>query len=193
MVEDYFRFDRLAVLYDERYGRFPGVGAVRGIGLMTTQEDEYVTVTEAATQLRVAPSTIRRWIREGGVPAYRLGQRRVVLRRTDLGGLITPIRPDAESVGSESDSEQPETPEEMPRTEAMELLDEIRQEAAERREHVDIRRPTPEEIQQAREAMARARKSREEITARRGGEPFPPSWMILNELRDERTRQLMGE
>jgi hypothetical protein len=34
---------------------------------------------------------------------------------------------------------------------------------------------------------------REEITARRGGKPFPPSWKVLNELRDERTRQLMGE
>ena len=33
----------------------------------------------------------------------------------------------------------------------------------------------------------------EEILAERGGKLFSPSWEILNELRDERTRQLMGE
>ena len=56
-------------------------------------DEEYVTVAEAATLLRVAPSTVRRWIREGDVPAYRIGRRRVALRRDDLANLITPARP----------------------------------------------------------------------------------------------------
>lgn len=59
---------------------------------MQTIDEEYVTVAEAATLLRAAPSTIRRWIREGDVPAYRLGRRRVALRRNDLADLITPAR-----------------------------------------------------------------------------------------------------
>lgn len=55
--------------------------------------DEYVTVSEAADILKVATSTIRRWIREERVPAYRLGQRRVLLKRGDLETLIEPVRP----------------------------------------------------------------------------------------------------
>ncbi len=60
---------------------------------MRALDEEYVTVAEAATLLRVAPSTIRRWIREGDVPAHRIGRRRVALRRADLARLITPARP----------------------------------------------------------------------------------------------------
>lgn len=59
-------------------------------------KDEYVTVAEAAELLGVAQSTIRRWIREQRVPAYRLGDRRILLRRHDLEGLAVPIRPVAE-------------------------------------------------------------------------------------------------
>lgn len=55
--------------------------------------DEYVTVAEAAAQLGVAQSTIRRWIREERVPAYRLGDRRILLRQHDLEALAVPIRP----------------------------------------------------------------------------------------------------
>ena len=60
---------------------------------MRAVDEEYLTVAEAATLLRVAPSTIRRWIREGDVPAHRIGRRRVALRRADLARLITPARP----------------------------------------------------------------------------------------------------
>ena len=57
---------------------------------MRALDEDYVTVTEAATLLRVAPSTVRRWIRDGDVPAYRIGRRRVALKRDDLSNLITP-------------------------------------------------------------------------------------------------------
>ena len=36
-------------------------------------DDDLLTVAEAATLLRVARSTVRRWIREGNVPVQRLG------------------------------------------------------------------------------------------------------------------------
>ena len=35
---------------------------------MRAVDEEFVTVAEAAALLRVAPSTVRRWIREGDVP-----------------------------------------------------------------------------------------------------------------------------
>jgi excisionase family DNA binding protein len=128
---------------------------------MRAVDEEYVTVAEAATLLRVAPSTVRRWIRDGDVPAYRIGRRRVALKRDDLSNLITPARP-----GMETSSE---------------VVGDERWEP---------RRLTPEEQQQALEALDRAQRHAEETRARRGGKLFPPSWITINEQRDERTRQL---
>ena len=59
---------------------------------MRAGDEEFFTVAEAATLLRVAPSTVRRWIREGDVLAHHIGRRRVALRRADLARLITPAR-----------------------------------------------------------------------------------------------------
>ena len=128
---------------------------------MRAVDEEFVTVAEAATLLRVAPSTVRRWIREGDVPAHRIGRRRVALRRADLARLITPARPGMETSGKLAGDQKWEP-----------------------------RRLTPEEKQQALEAMDRARRHAAETTARRGGKLFPPSWITINEQRDERTRQL---
>lgn len=128
---------------------------------MRAVDEEFVTVAEAAQLLRVAPSTIRRWIREGEVPAYRIGRRRVALKRDDLSNLITPARPSLETSRNEAGDERWEP-----------------------------RRLTPEEQQQALEVMDRARRHAAEIQARRGGKLFPPSWITINEQRDERTRQL---
>jgi excisionase family DNA binding protein len=128
---------------------------------MRAVDEEFVTVAEAATLLRVAPSTVRRWIREGDVPAHRIGRRRVALRRADLARLITPARPGMETRSKLAGDQKWEP-----------------------------RQLTPEEKQQALEAMDRARRHAAEIQARRGGKLFPPSWVTINEQRDERTRQL---
>jgi excisionase family DNA binding protein len=128
---------------------------------MFTVDEDFVTVAEAATLLRVAPSTIRRWIREGDIPAHRIGRRRVALRRADLVRLITPARPSAE-------------------TKDKVVADEL----------IVGGRLTTEEKQHALEVMERARRHAAEIQARRGGKLFPPSWITINEQRDERTRQL---
>lgn len=128
---------------------------------MRAIDEDYVTVAEAATLLRVATSTVRRWIREGDVPAYRIGRRRVALKRDDLSNLIIPTRPGAETSGNLVDNQTWEP-----------------------------RRLTPEEQQRALEALDRARRHAEETQARRGGKLFPPAWITINEQRDERTRQL---
>ena len=128
---------------------------------MFTVDEDFVTVAEAATLLRVAPSTIRRWIREGDIPAHRIGRRRVALRRADLARLITPARPSAETKDKVV-ADEPSVG----------------------------RRLTAEEKQHALEVMERARRHAAEIQARRGGKLFPPSWITINEQRDERTRQL---
>ena len=103
---------------------------------MPTVDEEFVTVAEAATPLRVAPSTIRRWIREGDVPAHRIGRRRVALRRADLARLITPARPAAKTNNNAADDDP-----------------------------VVGRRLTPEEVQQALEALDRAQRHAKETRA----------------------------
>lgn len=123
--------------------------------------DELVTVAEAAVLLRVAPSTIRRWIRQGDVPAYRVGARRVALRRGDLSALVTPAGSTGAVVVAPDGDERPSE-----------------------------RRLTPEEQQRALAALERADRHSREILERRGGVPFPPSWEIIAEMRDERDRQL---
>jgi excisionase family DNA binding protein len=128
---------------------------------MSAVDEEYLTVAEAATLLRVATSTIRRWIREGDVSAYRIGRRRVALRRADLSSLITPARPGVETRGNVTVDEP-----------------------------VVGRRLTPEEKTRALEAMDRLKELRKRTFEERGGKLFPPSWETINEMRDERTRQL---
>jgi excisionase family DNA binding protein len=128
---------------------------------MQTLDEEFLTVTEAATLVRVSPSTIRRWIREGNLPAYRLGPRRVGLKREDLATLVTPLHT---VTGAAIDR-----PDDAP---------------------IPVPKLTPERKRRALEALEQAQQLSKEILARRGGKPFPPSWIVINEQRDERTRQL---
>ena len=53
--------------------------------------DDYVSVPEAATFLQVSPSTVWRRIARGDLPAYRIGHRRVRLKRSELGRVIRPV------------------------------------------------------------------------------------------------------
>ncbi len=56
--------------------------------------NEYVTVREAAQILRTSTSSIWRWINGGGLPAVRVGARRVLIRRAELDAVARPARPD---------------------------------------------------------------------------------------------------
>ena len=123
-------------------------------------EEEYVTVAEAATLLQVSQSTIWRWIDQGNLPAYRVGQRRVRLKKTDLTNLITPARAQEKGAG-------------MAQT-----------------ERLTLRPLTRKEQQQGLAAIAAAKKLQAEMLAAHGGKPFSPSHTILDELRDQRTRDL---
>jgi excisionase family DNA binding protein len=54
--------------------------------------DEFYTVAQAARLLGVSPATVWRWIVAGKLPAYRVGPRRIRIRKEDLGRVITPAR-----------------------------------------------------------------------------------------------------
>jgi len=55
------------------------------------EEHEYLTVAEAASWLRIDPSTIWRWIKAGRLPARRLGPRTVRIHRADLEAMDQPV------------------------------------------------------------------------------------------------------
>ena len=128
--------------------------------MSTMLDGDLLTVAEAAALLKVHASTIRRWIAQGDLPAYRVGQRRVALRRDDLVNLISPARLGTENASAAADLRRQLPP------------------------------MTPERRRQGLEAVERARKRLAELLAERGGRPYESSWELLNEWRDERTRQL---
>jgi excisionase family DNA binding protein len=52
------------------------------------ESSELMTVAEVARELRVTPATIRSRIREGKLPAIRVGERGYRVRRSDLRRMI---------------------------------------------------------------------------------------------------------
>jgi excisionase family DNA binding protein len=143
--------------------------------------DQYVTIAEAAALLKVHRSTIRRWIAQGELPAYRVGQRRLALKRADLDRLV---RPAARAAAAREGIAFPITD---PRLAALAPQEQAAIVAARRAEIPPL---TPEQRERGLRAMAEARALREEMLRKRGGVPFPESWELLNELRDERSEQL---
>jgi excisionase family DNA binding protein len=135
--------------------------------MSTILDEEYVTIPEAAQLLQVHPSSIRRWIDAGDLPAHRVGQRRVLVKRADLANLITPARVEPKLSQAETQGD-----------------------ALDHAERLVIPKLTPEEQRQALEALERARKHAAELLRRKGQYRGPESWELLNEARDERTRQL---
>ena len=58
-------------------------------------EKELLSVQETAQHLGVSESTVRRYISDGRLPAYRLGDERLIrIKREDLQGLLSPIEID---------------------------------------------------------------------------------------------------
>ncbi len=75
-------------------------------------EAELCTIAEAARALRVSVSTVWRWINAGRLPAYRVGNRRIRLRKEDLRIVVAPLSSDRSGVerrsGLPSDFEEAE-------------------------------------------------------------------------------------
>jgi excisionase family DNA binding protein len=67
---------------------FPQNGT--GITMSSSQETDYYTVAQAAKVLAVSPSTIWRWIKADILPAYRVGPRKIRIKKEDLFTIITP-------------------------------------------------------------------------------------------------------
>jgi len=53
---------------------------------------EFLTINETAALLRITTRSVRRYVTEGKLPAYRVGERWVRVKREDVERLFTPIQ-----------------------------------------------------------------------------------------------------
>ena len=193
--------------------------------MSTLLDDDLLTIAEAAALLKVHTSTTRRWIAQGNLLAYRVGQRRVALERDDVGMLISrarsgpaissaavelrrqlpPMIPERRRQGLEAVERIRKRHAELraerggvPFSSSGDLLNEWRDERTEYLEEALLTQPrdfvpprlTLEEQRRGLEAFERLQRLGEKILARRGDDPIPDSWAILNEQRDRRGRDL---
>lgn len=63
-------------------------------------DDPWLTVAEIAGELRVNPATVRLWVSKGRLPATRAGQRKLLVRRSDLDRMLEAIRLESPPVGT---------------------------------------------------------------------------------------------
>lgn len=62
-------------------------------------DDPWLTVAEIADELRVNPATVRLWVSKGALPAKRAGQRKLLIRRSDLDHMLEVTRGDPPATG----------------------------------------------------------------------------------------------
>jgi excisionase family DNA binding protein len=93
------------------------------ITMTSSQERDYYTVAQAAKVLDVSPSTIWRWIKAAKLPAYRVGPRKIRIKKADLPIIITPARTKEVSMEKQPTTFQPPTAEELARRKT--LVDQI--------------------------------------------------------------------
>jgi len=130
--------------------------------MAATIHNEYLTIAEAATLLKVNSSTIRRWIKDGRLAADHIGERTIRIQRS-----LLPLgtAPKTEHDVIRHDDGKPDIAATM----------------------------DPETRTRLRDAIARSRKRRTAERRRNGGhENALPSWVLINEARDERSRRSVG-
>lgn len=133
---------------------------------MTLDQDEFVTVSEAAKALRVSVPTVKRWVKDGRLPAYHLGPRYIRIRRADLTRVLTPMREDVSPM-----------PERLVRETASIPTD------------LTVKPLTVAQIAQLDKAIQGTQEVIDMIRSRRNGEPLAPSGPILREIREDRARR----
>ena len=123
--------------------------------------EDYLSVAEAAELLKVAKSTLWRWINQGDVPAYRFGHRRILINRKDLDRLIVPVRT------------------------------EIGEKTLEReRQHLSCPM-TGDEQRQALAALDAAEQFSRRLREQQMGQLFPDSAEGIRQMRESRTKRLL--
>lgn len=124
---------------------------------------ELITLKEAARLLRVSEATVRRWLKQGRLPAYHVGPRAVRIRRADVDAVISPL----------NNAGQPSNGVDIGSLQGRDRIGPPRSEA----------------LEQTLQALATTRVLGEEIRQRLAGAPFAESWPIIREAREDATHQ----
>jgi excisionase family DNA binding protein len=98
---------------------YPLQTSFKAITMTPSQERDYYTVTQAAKVLEVSPSTIWRWIKAGKLPAYRVGERTIRIKKVDLPSIVIPARAKEVSMEKQPITFQPPSAEELTRRKAV--------------------------------------------------------------------------
>ena len=125
---------------------------------------DLVAVAEAAELLKVSTVTLRRWIKQGRLPAYHVGPRKVRIRREDLTKALTPTHQAEGSAIKEG------TPISTTLT---------------------VRPLTEDEVAQQLRAIEESEAFIQNMRATRGGKPLSSSVPLIRRARAERSRQLL--
>ena len=118
---------------------------------------DLLTLGEAAKLLKVSVVTLRRWIKQGRLPAYHVGPRKVRIKRSDLTKAFTPTHPEEVSA--------------MP-------------------ERIPVRPLTDAEVRQGLEALKESEAFLQRLRERRKGQPLAPSWPLIRQEREARSKRL---
>lgn len=130
---------------------------------MAVERDaDLLTVEEAAGLLKVSTVTIRRWLKQGRLRAYRLGPRYIRIRRADLAALLSPTQ-------GEDVAPVPETVTGRGKLAVMPLSD--------------------EEETLMGDFLEQSQALIDRIKARREGKLLPPSWPLIRKAREDRSRR----
>jgi excisionase family DNA binding protein len=98
------------IVYDSIQALMIQVTVHHHSGIRSLANDwDLLTLKEAAALLKVSVVTLRRWIKQGRLPAYHVGPRKVRIRRADLAKAFTPTSQEEVSAMPESLTLQPLT------------------------------------------------------------------------------------
>jgi excisionase family DNA binding protein len=137
----------------------------REVSMLDAQQKRYVTVAEAAKRLHVSHPTVWRWIRAGKLAAYRVGPKTIRVDEAELATLVQPVGRPREEVNAVRGSLSMQT-------------------------SIDTSPLTEDEQQRGLAALAELDALQERMLASRGGQPFPSSVDLIQQLRDERSEHL---
>lgn len=124
-------------------------------------DGELLTLREAARLLKLSTVTLQRWIRQGRLPAYQVGPRKVRILRGDLDKVLRP----AQREGVRHTKEAITT--------------------------LSVPPLNNEQVQEALEALRQADAIIEAIRARRKGKPLESSAPVIRRAREERSKHLL--
>ena len=149
----------------------------------TVYRMELLTVAETAKLLRVSPITVRRRIADGQLDAVRVGKG----IRVPMDAIERFLRPADDGRASkrrliEGQGMKMATWQDRGHHWVGYFLSDKYDPTHERM--------TPEEQEYFAQAIEASRQLREEDLAKRGGQPWPPAWKIIREMREERSRRL---